>query len=83
MEKQRLRKNHKDRLFILIGFVSILILFLLYSGMRDFSITSDSMQSIERLSIGFYGLLFLSFGAIGYGLYRYHQRKVVENQKHS
>ena len=82
MEKQRLRKNHKDRLFILIGFVSILILFLLYSGMRDFSITSDSMQSIERLSIGFYGLLFLSFGAIGYGLYRYHQRKVVENQNY-
>lgn len=82
MEKQRLRKNHNDRLFILIGFVSILILFLLYSGMHSFSITSESIQSIERLSLGFYGLLFLSFGAIGYGLYRYHQRKVVEDQNY-
>jgi hypothetical protein len=34
---------------------------------------------MERLAIGFYIILFMSFGAIGYGIYRYHQRKVIEN----
>ena len=34
---------------------------------------------MERLAIGFYIILFMSFGAIGYGIYRYHQRKATEN----
>jgi hypothetical protein len=37
------------------------------------------MQSIERLAIGFYIILLMSFGAIGYGIYRYHNRKSTEN----
>ena len=47
--------------------------------MNDFSITVDSVQSVERLAIGFYVILLMSFGAIGYGIYRYHQRKAAEN----
>ena len=68
-----------DRAFIIIGFAVIVTIFLLYSRMNDFSITADSLQSIERLAIGFYVILLLSFGTIGYGIYRYHQRKVIEN----
>ena len=68
-----------DRAFIIIGFTVIAIIFLLYSRISDFSITTDSVQSIERLAIGFYVILLMSFGAIGYGIYRYHQRKVTEN----
>ena len=79
MEKHKVQKNHKDRLFILLGFTVIGILFLLYSRMQDFSITPDSLQSVERLAISFYVLLLLSFIAIAYGLYRYHQRKMMEN----
>ena len=79
MEKHNVQKNHKDRLFILLGFTIIGILFLLYSRMQDFSITPDSLQSVERLAISFYVLLLLSFIAIAYGLYRYHQRKMIEN----
>ena len=79
MEKHKVQKNHKDRLFILLGFTTIGILFLLYSRMQDFSITPDSLQSVERLAISFYVLLLLSFIAIAYGLYRYHQRKMLEN----
>jgi len=79
MEKHNVQKNHKDRLFILLGFTTIGILFLLYSRMQDFSITPDSLQSVERLAISFYVLLLLSFIAIAYGLYRYHQRKMMES----
>ena len=68
-----------DRMFIIIGFVVIGIIFVLYSNINDFSITDESIQSIERLAIGFYIILILSFGAIGYGIYRYHHRKSAEN----
>ena len=76
-------KNYKtktnDRAFIIIGFVVIGIIFILYSNIDDFSITVDSVQAIERLAIIFYIILLMSFGAIGYGIYRYHHRKAVEN----
>ena len=70
-----------DITFIIIGFSVMGIIFLLYSNIGDFSITVDSVQSIERLAIGFYLILLLSFGAIGYGIYRYHKRKVTENNQ--
>ena len=79
MKKHEKEKNHNDRLFILLGFVTIGILFLIYSGMQDFSITPDSLQSADRLAISFYALLLMSFVAIAYGLYRYHQRKMMES----
>jgi len=74
-----IRSKMNDKAFIIIGFVVIGIIFLLYSRISDFSITTDSIQSIERLATGFYIILFMSFGIIGYGIYRYHQRKVVGN----
>ena len=74
-----IRSKMNDKAFMIIGFVVIGIIFLLYSRISDFSITTDSLQSIERLATGFYIILFMSFGIIGYGIYRYHQRKVVEN----
>jgi len=65
-------------MLIIIGFVIIGIIFILYSRITDFSITEDSIQSIERVAIGFYLILLMSFGAIGLGIYRYHQRKITE-----
>ena len=75
-----MEKRYKDRSFIILGFVSIAVLFFLYSITDDFSISPESMQSIERLAIGFYILLLLSLGSISYGIYRYHQRKVIGEQ---
>ena len=69
------------KMLIIIGFVIIGIIFILYSRITDFSITEDSIQSIERVAIGFYLILLMSFGAIGYGIYRYHQRKITENEQ--
>ena len=79
MEKHKPKTKTNDRAFIIIGFVVIGIIFVLYSNTDDFSITTDSVQAIERLAIGFYAILLMSFGTIGYGIYRYHQRKAIEN----
>ena len=79
MESYKAKTKNNDRAFIIIGFVMIGITFVMYSNIDDFSISADSMQAIERLAIGFYVVLLMSFGTIGYGIYRYHQRKSVEN----
>ena len=79
MESYESKIKTNDRMFIIIGFAVIGIIFVLYSNINDFSITSDSIQAVERLAIGFYIILLLSFGAIGYGIYRYHHRKSAEN----
>ena len=79
MEKYNAKTKTNDRAFIIIGFAVIVAIFVIYSSINDFSITTDSLQSIERLAIGFYAILFMSFGAIGYGIYRYHKQKVTEN----
>ena len=79
METTNPKIKTNDRVFVIIGFVVIGIIFTLYSNVNDFSITPNSMQSIERLAIGFYIVLLMSFGAIGYGIYRYHNRKFAEN----
>ena len=79
MESYESKIKTNDRMFIIIGFVVIGIIFVLYSSINNFSITDDSIQAIERLAIGFYIILLLSFGAIGYGIYRYHHKKSAEN----
>ena len=79
MESYKAKTKNNDRAFVIIGFVVIGITFLLYSNIDDFSITDNSIAAIERLAIGFYVILLMSFGAISYGIYRYHQRKSVEN----
>ena len=79
MKKYNTKTKTNDRAFIIIGFAVIGTIFIIYSSIGDFSITADSLQSMERLAIGFYIILFMSFGAIGYGIYRYHQRKATEN----
>jgi len=79
MEKYSAKIKTNDKAFIIIGFVVIGIIFVLYSSINDFSITTDSIQSVERLAFGFYVILFISVAGIGYGIYRYHQRKSMEN----
>jgi len=74
-------RKTNGKMLIIIGFVIIGIIFILYSRITDFSITEDSIQSIERVAIGFYLILLMSFGAIGFGMYRYHQRKITENKQ--
>ena len=75
MESYSAKTKNNDRVLIIIGFAVIGITFVMYSNIDDFSITTESIEAVERLAIGFYLILLMSFGAIGYGIYRYHQRK--------
>jgi hypothetical protein len=65
-----------------IGFVSIAVLFLLYSRYQDPElITPDAYDAIQRIAYGFYIILLACLGAISYGLYIFHRDKVERNEK--
>ncbi len=63
--------SQNDKKLIILGFVTIGILFLIYSRFENPSLTPDAISSIERLSIMFYVLIIISFSVIGIGLRRY------------
>ena len=72
----------KGKKLIMLGFVTITILFLLYSRYQDPELlTPAAIDSIQRIAYGFYIILVVAFGAIAFGLYRYHKGKVYANQK--
>jgi len=62
--------------------VIITILFLLYHRYQDPElITPDALNSIQRIAYGFYITLVAAFGAIAFGMYRYHREKVENKGK--
>lgn len=81
MEKQASKTNHKGKKLIVLGFVSIGILFLLYSRYQDpIMFTPDAIEPIQRIAYAFYIILLASFGAIAFGLYHYHKSKIEKNE---
>ena len=79
MEKQSVKINRNGRSLIILGFTAIGILFLIYSSLQSPSFTTEGIASMERLAIVFYIAYVLAFGAIGYGLYRFHVYKATTN----
>jgi hypothetical protein len=75
MEKQVSIGSKKGKSLIILGFVSIGILFLIYSRLQNPGLTPDSISALDRLAVGFYLVFLMSLGAISYGLYRYHKHK--------
>ena len=56
------------------GFVAIAVLFAVYGKYQNPEfVTPDALDDYERIANGFYIMLLLSFGAVSYGLYRYHK----------
>ena len=77
-----IKSTGKGKKLIIFGFVSIVILFLIYARYQDPELlTPSAIDSIQRTSYGFYIILVASFGAIGFGLYRYHKEKVENKGK--
>ena len=68
--------SQNEKKMIVLGFISIVVLFIIYARFENPGITPDAVSSIERLSISFYILLTISFGIIGIGLRKY-QRKAA------
>ncbi|MBA4452023.1 MAG: hypothetical protein H2B03_02465 [Nitrosopumilaceae archaeon] len=82
MKSESAADSKSGRKLIILGFVTIGILFLLYSRYQDPElITPDAFDSIQRIAYGFYIILLACFGAITYGLYIFHKAKVERKEK--
>ncbi|MDH3385441.1 MAG: hypothetical protein OEL77_05460 [Nitrosopumilus sp.] len=77
MENKRVKHNASGKKLMIIGFVSIAILFIIYSRYQDPElITPEAFDSIQRIAYLFYVILLTCLGAITYGLYIFHRDKV-------
>lgn len=79
MEKQQTKIARSSRALIIVGFASIAISFLAYWNNEYLTVTPAAMPALQRLAVTTYVILFLAFGAIGIGLYRFHKAKVAAN----
>ncbi len=63
---------------IALGFVAIGVMFLIYSRYQDPELlTPSAIDTIQRIAYGFYIVLVASFGAIAFGMYRFHKQKIA------
>ena len=75
MEKQKGRcASHA---LILIGFLAIAVTFLAYAKNSSLIVTPAAMPALQRLAVATYIVLFLSFVAIGWGLYKVYREKIT------
>ncbi len=82
MKEESAKSTNTGKKMIVFGFVIITILFLLYHRYQDPElITPDALNSIQRIAYGFYITLVAAFGAIAFGMYRYHREKVESKGK--
>jgi len=80
--ENRVKSSNKGKKLIVLGFVTITIIFLIYSRYQDPELlTPSAVDSIQRIAYWFYIILAASFGAIAFGMYRYHKEKVEINGK--
>ena len=77
-----MKEKHRGKSLIILGFVAIGILFLIYGRYQDPALfTPDAIDTFLRIASGFYVILLVSFGAIAFGLYRYHKQKAETGNK--
>jgi len=77
-----MKTTNKGKKLIIIGFTSIAILFLLYGRYQDPEVfTPSALESIQRIALGFYITIIISFGGIAFGMYKYHKSKVENKGK--
>jgi len=82
LDNKTIKGNKSGTKLMIIGFISIAILFLIYSRYQDPElITPDSFEPIQRIAFGFYIVLVACLGAITYGLYIFHREKVEKKQR--
>jgi len=76
LEKQStVHRSH--RVLIILGFIAIAVSFLAYSRNEDLTVTPAAMPALQRMAIATYVILFISFGGIGWGLYKFYKVKVA------
>jgi len=76
VEKQKiLGRSHLA--LILVGFLAIAISFLAYAENDNLIITPAAMPALQNLAVATYVVLFSSFVAIGWGLYKMYKIKIT------
>ena len=71
-----MKTTNKGKKLIIVGFASIVILFLLYGRYQNPEVfTPSALESIQRIALGFYITIIISFGGIAFGMYKYHKSK--------
>ncbi len=82
MEKQTTKSSHDGKKLIILGFVTIAILFVMYSRYQDPELlTPGAIDSIQRLANGFYIIMLAALGSITYGIYLFHKYKIEKKGK--
>ncbi len=75
MEKQSIvHRSHKA--LVIVGFLAIAVSFLAYARNNEITVTPAAMPALQHMAIATYVILFISFGAIGWGLYKFYKAKV-------
>ena len=82
MENQTVKGRPTGKKLMVLGFVTIAILFIMYSRYQNPELyTPDAFDSIQRIANGFYIILLAVLGAITYGIYLFHKYKVEKKDK--
>ncbi|MGI0045571.1 MAG: hypothetical protein ACREBB_00070 [Nitrosotalea sp.] len=75
MEKQStVHRSH--RVLVIVGFLAIVVSFLVYAKNYETIVTPAAMPALQNLAVATYVILFTSFGAIGWGIYKYYRAKI-------
>jgi len=81
MKKQETVRINKGKALIISGFIAIAVLFLIYARSSSLELTIEAVAVLERVAVVFYIILIMSFIAISFGLYKYHNQKAFENKE--
>ena len=77
MEKQATMQRSYQAM-IIVGLLSIGVSFFFYTRYDYVAVTQEMIPFLERVAVGMYLVLFMSFGAIGYGLYKFYKVKIAQ-----
>ena len=79
--KKQIANSTRGKNLIILGFVSIVILFMVYARYQDpILFTPNAIEPIQRIAYGFYVILLIAFGSIAFGLYQYHKYKIEKKE---
>jgi len=79
MKKQNLKNMSKGKSFVLLGFISIVFIFLIYTRYQDSEIIVPGViDTLYRIAIGFYIIMILAFVSISYGMYLFLKQKIQD-----
>ncbi len=79
MKKQNSKNICKSKLFVLLGFMGIVFIFLIYARYQDSELIVPAvLDTLYRIAIGVYVIMILAFASISYSLYIFLKEKIQD-----